>query len=312
MFTLTQLRTFCTVARLNSFTRAAEKLYLTQPAVSAQVAGLEEALKVRLFDRVGKRISLSDSGRVVLTAAEEILQRVASLQQELADLQGLRSGSLSIAASQVPGVYLLPELLARFRSAMPGLDLTVRVEPARRALEMVAQGEVDLGLVGEGTRPDDERLAVRPLLRDRLVLVVPAQHVLAQKAAVQPEILRHMSLLLPSRDSASAESILEQLARNGVRPESVTELGNVGAVKRAVEAGLGIAIVSHLAVEKELEDGRLREVALDGLQLERSIDLCWHHGRPFSKAAEAFVAFLHRDGLPLVPASVSASPQQGI
>jgi DNA-binding transcriptional LysR family regulator len=295
MMTLAQLRTFCTVARLNSFSRAAEKLHLTQPAVSAQVVALEDHLKVKLFDRVGKKISLSESGRVVLEAAEAILDRVAALDSELADLRELKTGRVAIGASQVVGGYLLPELLAHFRSQFPGIRLDVRVEPAKRIIEMLVEGEAYIGLIEEGSPIRDERIAVKPVLRDELVLIVPANHVFAQMKSVPPASLRQMPFVLPRRDSASSESLMEQLSAAGISPDSVMELGNIGAVKRAVEAGLGISIVSRLAVAHELEDGRLRTVRLRGLKLERQISMCWHHGRPFSKATEAFIGVVNRD-----------------
>ncbi len=295
MMTLSQLRTFQTVARLNSFSRAAEELHLTQPAVSAQVVALEEALKVRLFDRIGKKISLAGPGHAVLKAAEEILERVALLERQLADLGGLKAGRLCIGASQVVGVYVLPELLARFSLEYPAIELALRVEPARRVLDMLAAGELDVAIVGEGAPITDERIAVKPLMNDELVLVVPSNHVFAQAKRISPASLKHMPFLLPRKDSASSESMLEQLAAEGITLDTVLELGNVGAVKRAVQAGLGISIISRCAVQHELEDGRLKTVRIAGLTLERRISLCWHHGKRFSKATEAFVQFLTTD-----------------
>ena len=294
MMTLSQLRTFCTVAKLNSFSRAAEKLHLTQPAVSAQVVALEEFLKVKLFDRVGKKISLSDSGHIVLKAADEVLERLAKLNRDLMDLGELNAGHIAIGASQVVGSYLMPELLAQFRGEVPGIDLDVRIEMSRRIVDMLIEGEIDVGIIGEGTPISDERIAVKPILRDELILIVPSSHIFAQMKSVRPASLAQMPFVLPRRDSASSESLLEQLAAEGIRPDNVMELGNIGAVKRAVEAGLGISIVSRLAVAHELEDGRLKAVRITGMKLERQISLCWHHGRPFSRATEAFVGFVGR------------------
>ena len=294
MMTLPQLRTFCTVARLNSFSRAAEKLHLTQPAISAQVVALEEFLQVKLFERFGKKISLSEPGRVVLAAAEEVLARLQALDEELLDLREMKAGRLAIGASQVVGVYLLPELLANFHNEFPGIVLDVRVEPTRQVVGMLVDGTIDVGIIGEGARIADERIAMKPVLRDELVLVVPSNHIFAQMKSVRPASLVQMPFVLPRRDSASAESMLEQLAAEGIAPVSVMELGNIGAVKRAVEAGLGISIVSRLAVAHELEGGRLKSVPLEGMTLERQISLCWHHDKPFTRATEAFIGFVNR------------------
>lgn len=310
MMTLAQLRTFCAVARLSSFSRAAEQLHLTQPAVSAQVQALEDVLKVKLFDRVGKRFSLNDAGLVVLRTAEDILQRVSALQRELSDLKALEAGHITIGASHVVGSYLLPEMLAQFRSGTPGIELTVRVDSTRRVIELLAAGEVDVAVVGEGAPIHDERIAVKPIITDELVLVVPPNHVFAQMRTVPPSGLLQMPFVLPRRDSATSESMMEQLAAAGLQPLTVMELGSVGAVKRAVEAGLGISIVSRMVVAHELDDGRLKAVPLRGLQLQRQISLCWHHGRPFSHATEAFIAFVNRHAQ-AVAKSVAAAREHG-
>ncbi len=294
MTTLAQLRTFVTVAHLNSFSRAAEQLHLTQPAVSAQVGALEDALGARLFDRIGKKIALSASGKLVLDASEAVLCRLERLRGDLADLKSLRAGRLSIGASQVAGVYLLPELLAAFRVEYPGIDADVRIEPARRVVEMLAEGEIDCAVIGEGAPITDPRVAIKPIARDELVLIVPNGHVFAQMTTVAPRSLAQFPFVLPRRDSASSEHLLDQLAAVGIRLDNVLELGNIGAVKRAVEAGLGVSIVSRIAVAHELQDGRLKSVYMEQLQIERDIALCWNHERSFSRATEAFIGFLHR------------------
>ncbi len=296
MMTLAQLRTFQTVARLNSFSRAAEELHLTQPAVSGQVDALETTLKVKLFDRIGKKIALAAAGQAVLKAADDILGRVTELQRELADLSGLKAGALCIGASEVVGGYLLPELLWRFRRQYPEIDITMRVESARRVIDMLVANEIDIAIVGEGTAINDDRIAVKPILLDEMIVVVPSNHILSQRKSIPAAHLTDMPVIFPRKDSASSTSVLEQLAAKGVALHSVMELGNVGAVKRAVEAGLGISIVSRYAVAHELADGRLKSVQISGMKLTRQIDLCWHHGKRFSKPTEAFIKFITTDG----------------
>ena len=294
MVTLTQLRTFVTVARLNSFSRAAEALHISQPAVSAQILALEDVLKARLFDRIGKKIALSDAGRTVLAAAEDVMARLAEMERDLADLQQMKAGHLVIGASQVVGVYLLPEWLAGFQQEFPGIQAKVRIELARRIVDMLVEGEIDCALIGEGVPVSDSRVAVKPVANDELVLIVPSHHILAEMGSVPLSSLLGMTFILPRRDSASSECVLEQLAAEGMAPKVVMELGNIGAVKRAVEAGLGVSIVSRIAVAHELADGRLKSVKLAGLKMERRISLCWLHDKRFSKATEAFVGFVNR------------------
>lgn len=289
MLTMAQLRTFQAVARLRSFSRAAAELNLTQPAVSAQVATLERTLGARLFDRLGRRVALTPAGVALLSAADEILARLDKLLRDLRDLTGAHSGVLRVGASQVVGVYILPGLLAAFRREHAGVELLVRVESARRIGELIADGELDVGLIGEGAPGDDPRLERRPVHRDELLVIVPRGHVLAELSSVPAASLARLPFLLPRLDSASSRSLIEQLSAEGIRLESVLELGNVGAVKRAVEAGLGISVVSRFAVQRELDDGRLRAVRVAGVDLERRIVLCWPRGRTPSPACTAFM-----------------------
>lgn len=296
MLTLAQLRTFATVARLNNFSRAAELLHLTQPAVSAQVQALEQSLKVELFDRNGKRISLSRAGRIALDAAEDIASRLARMERDLADLRQAISEHLVIGASQVVGSYLLPELLAAFRTSHPGIEVGVRIAHSRQALEMLAAGEIDCALIAEGGISKDKHLAIKHILEDELVLVVPVGHVFTQMSSVPLEQLSRTPLLVSQRGSASAEYVLDRLALEGIKPDTVMELGNISAVKRAVESGLGVSIVSRLAVSNELESGRLRAVPIGRQRLTRHLSLCWQHSRPLSKATEAFMRLLNEQG----------------
>ncbi|MCX7167251.1 MAG: LysR family transcriptional regulator [Rhodocyclales bacterium] len=300
MMTLSQLRTFQTVARLNSFSRAAEELHLTQPAVSAQIVALENTLKIRLFERMGRKIALTEPGRVALSCAVDIHLRVSQMQRELEDLGELNTGSLHIGASLVVGVYLLPEILARFKEKYPRVELVVRVDPARHILDMILRNELDLGIIGEGAPVTDERIVLKPILRDELVFIVPANHPLAEAGSISRSELAKMPFVLPAKDTASSESILEQISAEGITLHSVLELGNVGAVKRAVEAGLGVSIVSRYAVLRELQDGRLKCLRVSGVKLERQLSLCWHHGKPFSRLTTAFIHFIqeHMNGLP--------------
>jgi len=292
MMTLAQLRTFLSAARHMSFSRAAEELHLTQPAVSAQIVALETALKARLFDRSGRKLGLTDAGRIAAAAAEEILRRVDQLGSELADLLTPGAGSLKIGASHVVGIYLLPAILADFRTRYPEAELIVRVDTSHKIVDMILRNELDLAVIGEGTPVQDERLATKPIARDSLVLIAPPQHPLADVGVVTPETLAELPFVSPARDSASAETLFEHLRAAGVTLRPVIEMGNVGAVKRAVESGLGVSIISRLAVERELQAGSLVSLAVAGVPMERDLLLCWHHERRFSNLAAVFIRFI--------------------
>jgi DNA-binding transcriptional LysR family regulator len=216
------------------------------------------------------------------------------LTRELRDLAELKAGALRIGASQVVGVYLLPEILTIFRRLYPTIDLTVRVETASRVLDMLAGDELDIGLIGEGVPAMDDRICRRQIRRDELLVIVPKGHIFAEMPSVPAASLAQMTFLLPRLDSASSRTLIDQLATEGIRLQSVLELGNVGAVKRAVESGLGISVVSRCAVLHELADGRLVAVRITGLDLERQIALCWSRQRVPSACCATFMDLVTR------------------
>jgi DNA-binding transcriptional LysR family regulator len=294
MMTFAQLRTFEAVARLNSFSRAAEELHLTQPAVSAQVVALENALKLKVFDRVGKTFTITEQGRVVLQCAQDIQGRVGQLQRELEDLSAMNRGTLRIGASHVVGVYLLPEILSRFRVLYPQVELGVKVQPYRSVIELLLRGELDIAVVGGGHAMSDDRIAAKPIMEDELVVVAAPHDPITEAGSISVADLCKLSFVMPARDTASGESILDQLNAYGVTLNSIIEFGNVGAVKKAVEAGMGISILSRYAVSRELQEGRLQTLAVHGLSFKRHVFLCWHQDRPFSKLTTAFVHFIQR------------------
>lgn len=267
-------------------------MFLTQPAISAQIAALEVSLKIKLFDRMGKKITLTESGHIALACAEDIGARLRQMQRELEDIGELNTGRLTIGASMVVGVYLLPEVLARFKQQYPRIELTVKVEPARQIVDRILRNEIDVAIIGEVARFAIDRIAFKPILQDELIVIAPPHHPLTEAGFISPGELAGMPFVLPARDSASGESIHDQIAAAGITLNSVIELGNTGAVKHAVEAGLGISIVSRLAVLRELQDGRLCSLRISGVTLERQIGLCWHHEKPFSRLTTAFISFI--------------------
>ena len=303
--TLEQLRTFRVIARLGSFTQAAAALNLTQPAVSSQIGALETALSVKLFDRLGKRIALTPEGRIVLNAAADILHRVDEMRGALADLEGLRTGRLRVGASLVVGVYLLPEIVGRFKKHYPHIDVGLRIERAHRIIDLIMGNELDIGLVGEGSPVTDERLVLRPLMRDELVVITPPRHRLAGHGAIGPGELSREPFIIPARDFATSEVILQRIAAAGLKLPVPLELGNIEAVKKAVEAGLGISIVSRCAVQREIDAGTLKALRVRGVPLNRQFFYCWRKGKEPSNAARAFIDLLNQSVASAAPAPIA-------
>jgi len=289
--TLEQLKSFAAVARCGSFTRAAEELHLTQPAVSAQILALERDYDARLLDRIGKRVEITEPGRVVLAAAQDVLRRVDELGEEMRDIEGLQRGRLRLGASLIVGIYLLPEAIGRFKRDYPKLELSLRIEYARRIAERVLAGDVDLGIIGEGAPIADERLVVEPFAPDELVLIVDPGHRWARRKRVAARELAGESFIISEKGSATQEIIVSRLADAGARLDIAMELGNIEAVKRAVEAGLGISIMSRCAIERDVKEGRLAAIRLADVKMGRSLSFVRRRGQRASRAARAFMEF---------------------
>lgn len=288
--TLEQLRIFVAVAERLNMTRAAEALHLTQPAVSAAVAALEERHATRLFDRIGRGLALSDAGRVFLPEAKAVLARAAAAQRMLDDLAGLRRGELRIAASQTVAGYWLPARMARFAAAHPGLRLPLSVGNTAQAAAAVLAGEADLAFV-EG-RVDDPHLRAERVGGDRLGLYVAPGHLLLG-ARIDRVSLRQAAWVLREPGSGTRDHFAAAVASVGVALGDLDvrlELPSNGAVLAAVAAGGLVTAVSDLAAAARLAAGQVAR--LDFRLPERAFTMLTHRERHRSRAVETFVAEL--------------------
>lgn len=283
--TLEQLRIFVAVAEREHVTQAARDLRLTQSAVSAAVTALEARYATRLFDRIGRRIELTDAGRLFLVEARTLLAQAAAAEAVLADLAGLRRGSLAIAASQTVANYWLPPLLARFRAAHPGIAVRLALGNTETVAAQVAEARVDIGFV-EGA-VDDPVLAVTPVAEDELFLVVgPAIAVPARPTAEELTALRWVVREPGSGTRAILEAALAEFALSLGDLDIVLELPSNEAVRAAVEAGAGAAALSRLVVAASLRSGALR--ALDLALPKRRFFRLRHRERHQTRAETAF------------------------
>ncbi len=264
-----RLQVFHTVARLLSFTKAAEALHMTQPAVTFQVRQLEEYFNTRLFDRTHNRISLTEAGERVFEYADKIFALYAEMENSVRDLTGEVSGVLLLGASTTIAEYLLPSLLGNFKARYPDVRIRLSVSNSDAIVSMVENNTIDLGVVESPVA--NKNLVVEHCRDDQLVLVVPPRHELAQEKAVAIERIAEYPYICREEGSGTREVMLNEMNRNGINPSVlniVMELGSPEAVKGAVEAGMGISIVSRATIAKELELGSLVAVSLSPV-LER-------------------------------------------
>jgi DNA-binding transcriptional LysR family regulator len=287
-----RLRVFREVANQASFRRAAEVLYITQPAVTQQIKALEEELGSRLFDRSGGKVRLTAAGEVLLRHAGEAEATLNRAVEEIGSLEGEVRGALHIAASTTIAQYVLPRLLAEFARQHQGVRLELESANTQRVVEAVASGDAPIGLI-EGPAHRQE-LAVERWLEDELVLVVPAGHEWADEE-ITLGTLGSAKLLVRERGSGTREVVEHALKQAGApvhRMQIAMELGSTEALLACVEAGLGVGFVSRFALERQRALGTLAPVKVKGLRIAREFSMVHPRGPKTNNAAEIFAAHL--------------------
>jgi DNA-binding transcriptional LysR family regulator len=290
--TFRHLEAFWEVARRRGFTKAADVLYLTQPTISGQIKELEEELGVVLFHRLPRTVELTEAGKLFLPKAREILEARDHLAESAAQYRGLLWGILELHASTIPGEYLLPPMLARFKEAHPEVRAVLRIHSSAEVLARLEAGEAALGVAGE--TGEGLGLASAPLWFDRVALYAAAGSSIPEELPL--EDLPGIPLAQREEGSATRKSVENALAKFGLPARALNvraELGSTSAVKEAAKAGVGAAFLSQVAVACELRAGLLREVRIHGFPpVERRFHAVWDPQRTLSPAARAFLALL--------------------
>jgi DNA-binding transcriptional LysR family regulator len=290
-FNLIQLETFRRLAAEGNFTRTAELMNLTQPAVSQHVRGLQEHFGVKLVDVVGRRTVLTDAGRFLASRADVLLGNVIALEREMREFADVRAGELRIGATVTIGSYGLPALVAAFRQAYPTIQLRVEVENTQAMALAVKAGRVSLALV-EGPLVDDD-LEIEAYADDELVLVVPPNHGLAnRKRRVLARDLQGVQCIFRETGSGTRRQVEEALLAAGVTPDIVLTLPTGEGIVRAVELGIGVAILSRLVVDAPIREARVIHVPLRDLEFRRTLRVARLRRQSPSPAALAFTALL--------------------
>lgn len=287
------LEVFCRIVELKSFSKAAEAVYLTQPTVSGHIKGLEEFVGLKLLDRLGREVVPTKAGELLYGYAKQVLALRTQAIQALDEYKGSLKGHLVVGGSNIPGEYVLPALLARFKTRYPDISITLKIADSREIARGVLEGAYELGAVG--ARFDDGQLVYVKFLEDELVLVLPADHPWAAKPAVNLAELSAQQIILREVGSGSRKVLEEALRSAGMNADAlavVAELGSTEAIRQAVKAGAGVSVISLRAIQEDLERGTLRTVPLEGIRLTRDFYLVYHKNRSRSPLCEAFVTFL--------------------
>ena len=298
--TFRQFEIFLAVAHAKSFTRAAEALHVSQSTLSQHVLELERELGVRLFDRLGRAVTLTEAGRLLEEHATRIATTVASARRAIDELKGLERGSLVIGASTTPGIYVLPGIVAAFRRRYPGIDVSLQIGNSRAIEERVRADTVDLGVVGGHVLGARERCVAAGLL-DELLLIVPPRHPWAKRREIVPRELADVPLLVREQGSATRLVTERTLRQAGVKFTAAMELDHIEAIKQAVMAGLGLAFVSMYAVRGEIETRRLCGLRLKGLRVRRHFHVIHNEARTLTASGRALITVLEDSAKRLLP-----------
>ena len=292
-----QLAAFCAVVDLHSFSQAAERLGVTQPAVSLQVRSLEKRLGTQLLDRSGRRVEPTEAGLRLYRSAQRLLQLEEQMLDEVsAESAGALTGELSIGASTGPAAVAVPILLCEFQQHHPDLRVALEVHDTQTVVDLVANRELELGIVGAARRHRAVRF--EPILEDEVILICLPGHSFAGRT-IELDELRGETLIVMQEGAGVRQVVEDELRAMGVRLRDLAtslELGLQESVRSAVQAGYGVTFISRTAVESDLAAGTLAEARLAGMNATREISLVRASGRVATRAADEFVAFVNARG----------------
>ena len=291
-FTLDQLKILQTISTEGSFKKAADKLYISQPAVSLQIQNLEKQLSLPLFYRDKRKARLTETGHLLIKYCERILTLCEETCRALNELQTLQSGTLKIGASQTTGTYLMPRLIGIFRHKYPQIDVELQVHSTRKISWKVVSGRLDLAIVG-GEIPVglEEKLDIISYAEDELALILPRAHPFSSLEYIQKEDLYRLKFIALDTNSTIRSVIENTLIQNGIdsrRFKIEMELNSIEAIKNAVQSGLGAAFVSVSAISKELELGLLHCAKIEGVTIKRTLSILINTKKYYTNATRIF------------------------
>ncbi len=291
------LETFCRVANLKSFSKAAEDLFLTQPTVSGHILALEKSLSIRLFDRTGREVRLTQAGKILYDFASRMLVSRKELINALSQFsQGLR-GELALGASTIPGEYLLPKLLGDFKKEHPHFAISLKIADTQVIVQYVLEGKVELGLTGG--KLNHPSLYYEKYTEDEIVVISSSSHPLSRQKGLKLEDLVGEPWIIREEGSGTqmaVENILRRQGKSLKQFHVAMQMGSTSSLKEGVKAGLGLAFISKKAVEEELSRSLLSKLDIVGVDpILRPIYIVHFRGKTLSPMGVAFLRFLRKD-----------------
>jgi DNA-binding transcriptional LysR family regulator len=284
---LQHLRYFLAVSRLGSFTGAASTMHVTQPAISGAIAELESELGVQLFHRHGRKVEMTIEGRGLMNYAVRIQDLVEEAGHRLTQRKAAHGETFQFGSIDAGAIYLLPDILRDYLAANPGIQLSVQVAPSRYLAEDLLMNRSEFAVL---TLPfENPRLETLPLYEDPLVLCVGAAHAFSKRRSVTMEQVVKEPLILFQNDSISRRLVDDKFAEAGLTPRVVMAMRSPEAMRKLVEAGVGISFLPFITVKDALESGQLRQIRVKGVNMSREIGLAWKKGRYFGPAIQGLL-----------------------
>ncbi|HML33145.1 MULTISPECIES: LysR family transcriptional regulator [Sporomusa] len=293
--TIQQLRTFCAVVEDKSFHRAADRLYMAQASVSQQIAALEKYYAVLLFIRSGRSFSITAEGLSLYKWAKEILALIDAIPDKFKELHRQSEGKLVLGASTLAGNFILPPILKQFKETYPKVELSVHIGYGNEMVERVRNGTLDLAIVGKNLNwVNEAEVKFLPVAIDHLSLIAAQGHPLTKRKIVYPQELVGPYTFIHSRPGSAMRSMVEDyLKQENVTPNSILEMGNHETIKRAVEQGLGIALISTVCISREIASGQLVNIPLLNLsKVSRQFILVSKQRQEYNNVERSFIDIL--------------------
>jgi len=290
---LWQLRIFQKVVELEGFSRAAEAIHLTQPTVSSHIKELENHFGCQLVDRMGKKAIATTAGKLLYAHAERLIALADETETAMAEFLGKVSGQLAVGGSTIPGGYILPRVIGEFTRRYPKVNISIRVGDTEQIIRDILNTELDFGVVG--AEADRSRIVQKKLIADEMRLIVPAGHKWAKKSRIDLKSILEEPFILREKGSGTLQSLRKSLATHHVDLDAIhiaAELGSTASVIQGIKSGIGVSILSTIAVADELAAGTLKALNVKGLDLTRNFYLTYHKDRTPSPLCKAFMEYL--------------------
>lgn len=288
-----QLKIFVEVANKLNMTEAAGCLFMTQPAVSQTIKDLEHNFGVKLFDRIGKKLYLTNEGETFFKYSRRILNLYEECSKTIQNTKNSDCGQLKIGASTTIGIYILTDIVGKFTKGHKNIDISMIIENTKNIADLILQNKIDFAFV-EGPVHSDE-IAISPFCDDELVLITSCEHPWAHKKNIDINEIKNQKLIMREKGSGTREVFENLLNAHNVEYNVSLELGNTEAIKKAVEVDLGISCISKRAVKREIESKKLVAVKLNNIKISRKLNIIYHKDKYLSNLFETFINFCRNE-----------------